>query len=97
MDIFIVIFLQTDVIVNSVGRDLKFGVGPLCKALLENAGPKIQAEFDQKAGNQAAGQESVLCTSGYALACKFVLHAIVPIWNGGRRQSLKVHCHYSKK
>lgn len=96
MDIFIVIFLQTDVIVNSVGTDLKFGVGPLCIALLETAGPEIQAEFDHNTGIQAVGQGSVVCTSGYALACKSVLHAIVPVWNGGRGQSLEVHCHYFK-
>ncbi|NXG68991.1 PAR15 polymerase, partial [Baryphthengus martii] len=83
------ILLQTDVIVNSVGTDLKFGVGPLCKALLEKAGPELQEEFDKAVQSQIAGQESVLCTSGCALACKSVLHAILPGWDGGRGQTLK--------
>nr|XP_009942545.1 PREDICTED: poly [ADP-ribose] polymerase 14-like [Opisthocomus hoazin] len=79
----------TDVIVNSVGTDLKFGVGPLCKALLEQAGPALQAEFDQEEAGQDADEGSVLCTSGCALACKSVLHAVLPVWDGGKGQSLK--------
>ncbi|XP_065527451.1 protein mono-ADP-ribosyltransferase PARP14-like [Lathamus discolor] len=80
----------TDVIVNSVGTDLKFGVGPLCKALLEKAGPGLQAEFDNEKQRQVADEGRVLCTSGYALACKTVLHAITPMWNRGRGQTMEV-------
>ncbi|KAM9010019.1 protein mono-ADP-ribosyltransferase PARP14 [Ara ararauna] len=80
----------TDVIVNSVGTDLKFGVGPLCKALLEKAGPWLQAEFDNEKQRQVADEGSVLCTSGCALACKTVLHAIIPMWNQGRGQTLEM-------
>ncbi|XP_059676311.1 protein mono-ADP-ribosyltransferase PARP14 [Gavia stellata] len=79
----------TDVIVNSVGTDLKFGVGPLCKALLEKAGPALQVEFDKEKQSQVAGQGNVVCTSGCALACKSVLHAILPVWDGGKGPSLK--------
>ncbi|KAM9287600.1 protein mono-ADP-ribosyltransferase PARP14 isoform 2-T2 [Morus bassanus] len=79
----------TDVIVNSVGTDLKFGVGPLCKALLEKAGPALQQGFDREKQRQVAGQGSVLCTSGCALACKSVLHAVLPTWDGGKGQTLK--------
>ncbi|XP_065494136.1 protein mono-ADP-ribosyltransferase PARP14 [Caloenas nicobarica] len=79
----------TDVIVNSVGTDLQFGVGPLCKALLEKAGPALQVEFDKEKQRQAAGQGHVVCTSGGALACQSVLHAILPTWDGGKGQTLK--------
>ncbi|XP_052648065.1 protein mono-ADP-ribosyltransferase PARP14-like isoform X2 [Harpia harpyja] len=79
----------TDVVVNSVGTDLKFGVGPLCKALLEKAGPELQVEFDNEKQRQVAGQGSVVCTSGCSLACKSVLHAILPVWDGGKGQTLK--------
>ncbi|XP_030909303.1 protein mono-ADP-ribosyltransferase PARP14 isoform X1 [Melopsittacus undulatus] len=79
----------TDVIVNSVGTDLKFGVGSLCKALLEKAGPGLQAEFDNEKQRQVADEGSVLCTSGCALACKSVLHAIIPTWNQGRGQTME--------
>ncbi|KAM6307502.1 protein mono-ADP-ribosyltransferase PARP14 [Aegotheles albertisi] len=84
-----VVEATTDVIVNSVGRDLAFGVGPLCKALLEKAGGALRSEFDQEKRRQAAGQGSVVCTSGRALACKSVLHAILPMWDGGKGQALK--------
>ncbi|XP_074949069.1 protein mono-ADP-ribosyltransferase PARP14 [Phalacrocorax aristotelis] len=79
----------TDVIVNSVGADLKFGVGPLCKALLQTAGPELQLEFDREKQRQVAGEGSVLCTSGCALRCKSVLHAILPVWGGGKGQTLE--------
>ncbi|XP_064012545.1 protein mono-ADP-ribosyltransferase PARP14-like [Pogoniulus pusillus] len=79
----------TDVIVNSVGTDLKFGVGPLCKALIEKAGPQLEEEFDEQAQSQFAGEGSVICTSGYALACNSVLHAILPAWDGGKGESMK--------
>ncbi|NWH63475.1 PAR14 polymerase, partial [Geococcyx californianus] len=78
----------TDVIVNSVGSDLQFGVGALCKALLIAAGPQLQEEF-HKEERQLADKGSVLCTSGCALACKFVLHAILPMFDEGKAQALK--------
>ncbi|XP_026707999.1 poly [ADP-ribose] polymerase 14-like [Athene cunicularia] len=80
---------MTDVIVNTVGTDLMFGVGLLCKALLEKAGEALQVEFENAKQNQVAGPGSVLCTSGYDLACKFVFHAIMPMWDGGKGQTLK--------
>lgn len=94
IDIFVVIFLQTDVIVNSVGVDLNFGTGPLCKALLAKAGPALEAEFDKEIDREFADEGSVLCTSGCALACKSVLHAIVPLWDGLKGQTLEVHFNY---
>ncbi|XP_027758457.1 protein mono-ADP-ribosyltransferase PARP14-like, partial [Empidonax traillii] len=78
----------TDVVVNSVGPDLQFGVGPLCKALLERAGPELQVEFDKEKRSQASGPGSVVCTSGHALACNSVFHAILPGWNGGQTEKV---------
>ncbi|XP_072197855.1 protein mono-ADP-ribosyltransferase PARP14-like isoform X2 [Excalfactoria chinensis] len=80
----------TDIIVNSVGTDLEFGVGPLCRALLEEAGPELRMEFDREKGQQkTAGSGSVLCTSGCDLDCQFVFHAILPQWDRGSEQALK--------
>ncbi|XP_071602678.1 protein mono-ADP-ribosyltransferase PARP14-like isoform X2 [Heliangelus exortis] len=79
----------TDVIVNSVGLDLMFGVGPLCRALLEKAGVALQREFNLEKRTQAYGPGSVVCTSGCALACKYVLHAILPPWDGRGGQALE--------
>uniref|UniRef100_A0A8C3JUL1 Poly [ADP-ribose] polymerase n=1 Tax=Calidris pygmaea TaxID=425635 RepID=A0A8C3JUL1_9CHAR len=82
----------TDVVVNSVGTDLNFGTGPLCKALLAKAGPELEAEFDKAIdrNNVLPDEGSVLCTTGCALACKYVLHAIVPLWDGLQGQTLKI-------
>ncbi|NXW32657.1 PAR15 polymerase, partial [Phaetusa simplex] len=85
-----VILLQTDIIVNSVGVDLNFGTGPLCKALLAKAGPALEEEFDKEIERVFADEGSVLCTSGCALACKYVFHAIVPSWDGLKGQTLKI-------
>ncbi|NXV47658.1 PAR15 polymerase, partial [Uria aalge] len=85
-----VILLQTDVIVNSVGVDLNFGTGPLCKALLAKAGPALEVEFDKEIERVFADEGSVLCTSGCALACKSVFHAIVPSWDGLKGQTLQI-------
>ncbi|KAI1237332.1 Poly [ADP-ribose] polymerase 14, partial [Lamprotornis superbus] len=80
--------VATDVVVNSVGTDLQFGVGPLCKALLGRAGPALQDEFDTAVQSQVAGPGSVLCTSGCATACKSMLHAILPKWDGGQSEKV---------
>uniref|UniRef100_A0A8C3M663 Uncharacterized protein n=1 Tax=Geospiza parvula TaxID=87175 RepID=A0A8C3M663_GEOPR len=76
----------TDVVVNSVGTDLLFGEGPLCKAVLERAGPALKVEFDTKKQSQNSGPGSVVCTSGYAMACKSIFHAIIPKWSGGQTE-----------
>ncbi|XP_063197726.1 protein mono-ADP-ribosyltransferase PARP14-like isoform X2 [Chroicocephalus ridibundus] len=80
----------TDIIVNSVGVDLNFGTGPLCKALLAKAGPALEEEFDKEIDRVFADEGSVLCTSGCALACKYVFHAIVPSWDGLTGETLKI-------
>ncbi|XP_060117403.1 protein mono-ADP-ribosyltransferase PARP14 [Heteronotia binoei] len=82
---------MTDVVVGTVGRDLKLGVGPLSKALLKKAGPELQAEFDQvvQEGQQAQAG-CVFQTGGYNLPCKYVLHAVVPSWNAGKGNGIKV-------
>ncbi|NWX90194.1 PAR15 polymerase, partial [Nothoprocta pentlandii] len=85
-----VILFQTDVVVNSIGVDLQLGVGPLCRALLQKAGPELQLEFDQEKQKQAAGNGTVFHTSGYNLLCKTVLHAVVPLWDGGSGEALKI-------
>ncbi|NXA42768.1 PAR15 polymerase, partial [Eudromia elegans] len=85
-----VILFQTDVIVNSIGEDLRLGVGPLCRALLEKAGPGLQLEFDKEKQKQVARRGTVFCTGGYNLFCKSVLHAIIPLWDGGKGEALKI-------
>ncbi|OWK63178.1 Poly [ADP-ribose] polymerase 14 [Lonchura striata] len=75
---------MTDVVVNSIGTDLQFGEGPLCKAVLERAGPALIDEFDTKKQSQVLGPGSVVCTSGCAMACKSIFNVVLPKWSGGQ-------------
>ncbi|XP_024071616.2 protein mono-ADP-ribosyltransferase PARP14 [Terrapene carolina triunguis] len=74
----------TDVIVSSVGQDLRLGVGPLSQSLLQKAGPTLQLEFNEESQRQVPTQGSVFHTSGCHLACSFLFHAVVPVWDQGR-------------
>ncbi|XP_015284490.1 PREDICTED: poly [ADP-ribose] polymerase 14 [Gekko japonicus] len=80
----------TDVIVGSVGEDLKLGVGPLSKALLRKAGRQLQDEFDDQVFQQGQQAGCVIQTSGYNLPCKSVLHVVVPSWNAGKGNGIQV-------
>ncbi|XP_067405693.1 protein mono-ADP-ribosyltransferase PARP14-like [Emydura macquarii macquarii] len=73
----------TDVVVNSVARDLQLDKGPLSKALLNKAGPMLQAQLSEEGLGKVANDGSVFRTDGCNLSCHFVLHAIVPGWNKG--------------
>ncbi|XP_062830403.1 protein mono-ADP-ribosyltransferase PARP14 isoform X2 [Anolis carolinensis] len=79
----------TDIVVSSIGNDLKLGVGPLSKALLRKAGPQLQADFDQAVQTQGAQAGSVIMTMGYNLTSSVVLHAVVPLWDGGKGHVIK--------
>ncbi|XP_038277768.1 protein mono-ADP-ribosyltransferase PARP14-like isoform X2 [Dermochelys coriacea] len=74
----------TDVIVSSIGKDLRLGVGPLSQSLLQKAGPTLQLEFNEESQKQVPTQGSVFQTSGCNLACSFLFHAVVPEWDQGR-------------
>ncbi|KAK9410545.1 polyADP-ribose polymerase PARP14 [Crotalus adamanteus] len=71
----------TDVIVNSVARDLQLDKGPLSRALLAKAGAELQVELTQEGQGKDIKEGCVLKTSGYALSCRHVLHAVLPAWN----------------
>uniref|UniRef100_A0A8D0LB93 Poly [ADP-ribose] polymerase n=1 Tax=Sphenodon punctatus TaxID=8508 RepID=A0A8D0LB93_SPHPU len=80
----------TDVIVSSVGTDLKLGVGPLSKALLDKAGPMLQPDFAAVSQGQVARHGGVFQTNGWKLTCRIVLHAIVPEWDQGKGPAVKI-------
>ncbi|XP_060631288.2 protein mono-ADP-ribosyltransferase PARP14 [Anolis sagrei] len=79
----------TDIVVSTIGSDLKLGVGPLSKALLRKAGPQLQIDFDQAVQDQGAQTDSVILTMGYNLTSSVVLHAVVPQWDGGKGHAIK--------
>ncbi|XP_030436581.1 protein mono-ADP-ribosyltransferase PARP14 isoform X1 [Gopherus evgoodei] len=80
----------TDVIVNSVARDLQLDKGPLSKALLSKAGPMLQAQLSEEGLEKVASEGSVFKTDGCNLGCHFVLHAIVPGWKNGQESVQKL-------
>ncbi|XP_053143016.1 protein mono-ADP-ribosyltransferase PARP14 [Hemicordylus capensis] len=80
---------MTDVVVSSIGTDLKLGVGLLSKALLQKAGPMLQAEFDQALQGQGVQAGSVIQTGGCNLDCRFVLHVVLPMWDGGKGNAMQ--------
>ncbi|XP_033019276.1 protein mono-ADP-ribosyltransferase PARP14 [Lacerta agilis] len=79
----------TDIVVSSIGTDLKLGVGPLSKAVLQKAGPMLQVEFDQAVQSQGAQGSCVIQTGGYNLACSIVLHAVIPQWDAGKGPAIQ--------
>ncbi|XP_058050779.1 protein mono-ADP-ribosyltransferase PARP14-like [Ahaetulla prasina] len=79
----------TDVIVSTIGEDLKLGVGPLSKALLQKAGNELQLEFHQIVQYQGAQGSCLIPTYGYNLACVFLFHVIVPQWDKGKGNAIK--------
>uniref|UniRef100_A0A8C5SFI7 Poly [ADP-ribose] polymerase n=1 Tax=Laticauda laticaudata TaxID=8630 RepID=A0A8C5SFI7_LATLA len=79
----------TDVIVSTVGEDLKLGVGPLSKAVLQKAGVELQLEFHEMVQDQGAQGNCVIQTHGHNLACAFLFHVIVPQWDAGKGNATK--------
>ncbi|NXG59232.1 PAR14 polymerase, partial [Hemiprocne comata] len=80
----------TDAVVTSVGKDLQLNAGPLCKALLSKAGPKLQVSLEEEGQGRAIEEGHVLKTKGYNLDCSVVLYAVVPSFQ--RHASRKILC-----
>ncbi|XP_058050767.1 protein mono-ADP-ribosyltransferase PARP14-like isoform X2 [Ahaetulla prasina] len=79
----------TDVIVSTVGEDLKLGVGPLSKAVLQKAGVELQDEFHQMVQDQGVQGNCLIQTHGHNLACVFLFHVVVPQWDAGKGNATK--------
>ncbi|XP_049989289.1 protein mono-ADP-ribosyltransferase PARP14-like [Alexandromys fortis] len=71
---------KTDVVVNSIPSDLALNKGPLSKALLEKAGPKLQKELNEAGQGVSVKEGTILQTSGCNLNCHHVFHVVVPQW-----------------
>ncbi|XP_070813176.1 protein mono-ADP-ribosyltransferase PARP14-like [Pituophis catenifer annectens] len=79
----------TDVIVSTIGEDLKLGVGALSKAVLQKAGVELQLEFHQMVQDQGAQGNCLIPTYGHNLPCVFLFHVIVPQWDAGKGNAIK--------
>jgi O-acetyl-ADP-ribose deacetylase (regulator of RNase III) len=72
--------LAVDAIVNAANEELAPG-GGVCGAIHRAAGPEL-AKACARAGPCPTGQARM--TPGFRLPARFVIHAVGPVWHGGR-------------
>uniref|UniRef100_A0A8C5Q2L0 Poly [ADP-ribose] polymerase n=1 Tax=Leptobrachium leishanense TaxID=445787 RepID=A0A8C5Q2L0_9ANUR len=80
----------TDVIVNSVGKDLDLTSGAASRALFNKAGKDLQDNLNKVSGGSQATDGSLFVTAGGGLSCSLVIHTVVPEWDAASNSSEKV-------
>ncbi|OUO35083.1 macro domain-containing protein [Olsenella sp. An290] len=72
--------VRADVLVNAANERLAAG-GGVCGAIFEGAGVSRMAAACAKIGRCPTG--SAVTTPGFDLPCRWVVHAVGPVWRGG--------------
>lgn len=79
--------MKVDAIVNAANSSLKMG-GGVCGAIFYAAGEKeLQAECDEIG---SCNVSDAVITGGYHLFAKHIIHAVGPIWQGGKHNEAKL-------
>ena len=74
--------VECDAMVNAANSQLRRG-GGVDGAIHRAAGPGLQAELNS-AHPEGCPTGSAVLTSGHLLPCRYVVHAVGPVWRGGR-------------
>ncbi|KAG9469304.1 hypothetical protein GDO78_020875 [Eleutherodactylus coqui] len=77
----------TDVIVNSVGRDLDLTNGSISYAIYKRAGVGLQQLLTQNSMAARVSAGTVIPTNSCNLSCQNVLHVVTPHWDHGQGAS----------
>lgn len=75
--------LKVDAIVNAANAQLKPG-GGVDGAIHKAAGPELHEEQRRRYPEGCPTGEAVV-TAGYRLPARYVIHAVGPVWDNGRR------------
>lgn len=82
-----IIALNTDAIVNAANESLRAG-GGVCGAIFNAAGYEPLQAVCESIGHCATG--SAVLTPGFHLKAKYIIHAVGPVWKGGKHDEPKL-------